>query len=121
MCIRDRYRAGHRNFDNGRDYWNGNRGNDDGGNQNRNRSVENDGGSMKQRRDIPLENQPSNDQGAHIARINYIMANERDNQEDYRGNSKPNPDSGNAEGRNRRNEKDIEPYVYCLLYTSRCV
>ena len=89
-----------------------------GGNQNRNRSVENDGGSREQRRDIPSENQPSNDQGTHIARVNYIMADERNNQEDHRGNRKPNPNSGNAEGRNRRNEEDIDPYVYCLLFTS---
>ena len=59
-----------------------------------------------------MGNQPSNDQGTHIARINYIMADERDNQEDYRGNREPNPDSRNAEGMDRWNGDDIEPYVY---------
>ena len=51
-------------------------------------------------------------QGTHIARINYLRTDERDNQEDYSGNRKTNPDSGNAKGRNRRNEDDIEPYVF---------
>ena len=108
----NRYRTGRRNWDNGRDYWDNNQGNDNGRNQNRNRSVEHDGGSREQRRDIPSENPPSNDQGTHIARVNYIMADERNHQEGHRGNCKPNPNSGNAEGRNRRNEEDIEPYVY---------
>ena len=55
------------------------------------------------------------------------MADERNHQEDHRGNCKPNPNSGNAEGRNRRNEEDLslihislqsvvktrsEPYTY---------
>ena len=40
------------------------------------------------------------------------MAEDGDDQEDYRGNHEPNPGSRNAEGRNRRNDDDIEPYEY---------
>ena len=43
-----------------------------------------------------------------------MMADERDSRryDDRCGNREPNPDSRNDDGRNRRNEGDIKPYVY---------
>ena len=43
------------------------------------------------------------------------MADERNNQEDHRGKRKPNPNSGNAEGRNRRNEEAVS-YTHLDVY-----